>query len=125
MPDSTDSGFPTIERVRTIVWRVDWREENFPGFTSIEILRQIQKDLNARQIRKNSFHVDVQRHWLDKEWKEVGDYANEVCFCVNIGHSLLLEMKKSGEERALTSQKENGNHKIELFAQRGHPVFRA
>ena len=29
--------------------------EYFPGFTSIKILRQIQKDLNARQVNPEQF----------------------------------------------------------------------
>ena len=33
--------------------------EYFQGFTSIEILRQIQKDLNARQIPPDQFEEGI------------------------------------------------------------------
>ena len=66
--------------------------EYFPGFTSIEILREIQKDLNARQINQDQFEgrIKFMRMFNDIDWtksgnssasisnaREVSDYAME------------------------------------------------
>ena len=77
--EKPDKCNPTRHRVCIIIWnwwRTIWVGVKYiTGFTSIEILRQIQKDLSARQIHPelfegiDSIHVSVQWHCLDKEWK--------------------------------------------------------
>ena len=96
----------------------------FPGFTSIEILRHIHKDLNARHInpaqlerrilfmsmlndidgtKKGNFDVCV------SNVREVSDYAKEF----QRGHRSCggPDDEESGTERATTSQKENRTSK--------------
>ena len=92
----------------------------FQGFTSIEIVRHIQQDLKARRINPDQFEERIifMRMFNDIDWTEeiltyappdarkVSDDANE--FQRRHGHSLILEMKKNGQEPATTSHKENG-----------------
>ena len=98
--------------------------EYFPGFTSIEILRHIHKDLNARHINP----AQLERRILfmsmlnDIDWtkkgnfdvcvsivREVSDYAKEF----QRGHRSCVgpDDEESGTERATTSQKENRTSK--------------
>ena len=86
---STQSRSCVWERCIVILKRMQYgkvRSKNFnnrtsiewnisAGFTTIEILWEIEKDLNAWQINPeqlegiNSIHVDVERHWFDTEWQ--------------------------------------------------------
>ena len=91
-----------------------------PGFTSIEILRHIQKDLGTRQVNPDQFEGgilfnsmlnDIDRTKNTNDSKCISN-AREVTtpksFSEDIGHSLVLEMKKHCTELATSSQKENG-----------------
>ena len=93
--------------------------EYFPGFTSIEILRHFQQDLNARinpdQLEGRIFFMSTVD---DIDWTRKGHcdasrmpeklVTSPWSFSEGIGHSQVLEMKKNTTELATTSQKENG-----------------
>ena len=98
--------------------------ECFSGFTSIEVLRQIQKDLNARRI--NPEQCEVKNLFMlifsDIDWTKSGNSAEcisnarEVSVCakgVQRGHWSFLGL--GGENhclgRAITSQKVDGTSK--------------
>ena len=83
----------------------------FPGFTTVGILKQIQKDLKSR------VHLEFRKSkWSRKE----------------VSEKTLVIPRSWNEEtwggRTLTSQKEDGtskaNQMIAQFQQNGHPVFR-
>ena len=84
-----------------------------------EKFRKMRSTKTSRTVwGRYSIHVDVQRHWLDKErqfWCWYLEYQRRrwppKSFSEGIGHSLVLEMKKSGSERATISQKDNGTSK--------------
>ena len=76
--DRTDSLFRTRKRVCRIVWnwwRTNWiRVAYFPGITTIEILRQIQESLKARQINPDQFQgrIIFMSMFNDIGWKKNG-----------------------------------------------------
>ena len=77
------------ERVQDVVrsirvlwnrWRSNGtRVEYFPGFTTLQILQEIQKDLQCQNVGtrtilwQDHIHVNVQRHWMGKEkyWRNL------------------------------------------------------
>ena len=81
-------------------------EFEFPGFTSIEILRLIQQDLNARRINPDQLEGRIlfMPMFNDIDWtEEILTYVSRrpeklvttpMSFSEGIGHSLILEMKK-------------------------------
>ena len=88
----------------------------FPWFTLIEILRHIQESLKVRPINPDQFQgrIIFMSMFNDIGWtknansnvcvsnsREVNDYAKE----------FVLKKKKSGVERAITSQKGTGTSK--------------
>ena len=93
--------------------------EYFPGFKSIEIFKQIQKDLRTRQINPGQFE-----YILDA--REVSDYATKF----QRGHWSFLDRGNEGKWYGTCVYKPDGkwdkqaNQMIELIAQSGHPVFR-
>ena len=102
-----------------------WSESGifFPGFTSVEILRHIQQDLNARRINPDQ-HEGRMRFtpmfnvidWTEEILMYVSRMPEKLVttpksFSEGIGHSLVLEMKKNDQERATTSQMGNGTSK--------------
>ena len=102
---------------------IEFEWNNSPGFTSIEILRHIQQDLNARRINPDQ-HEGRMRFtpmfnvidWTEEILMYVSRMSEKLLttpmsFSEGIGHSLVLKMKKSGQEPATTSQKENGTSK--------------
>ena len=106
----------------------------FPGFTSIEILKHIQKDLTAWQVNPDHFEGGILCNSMlnDIDWTKNENYsecisnAREVLtpksFSEDIGHSLVLEMKKNCTELALSSQKENGTSKPIRWLMYAHRV---
>ena len=96
----------------------------FPGFTSIEILRQIQRGLNARHINPEQLEGRILFMWMfnDIDWtrnrnyfecilnaSEVSDYAKEF----PRGHWSFLGPgnEEHGLGRMLTNQKGSGTSK--------------
>ena len=103
----------------------------FPGFTSIEILRAIQRSV---QFCLREVHVEAQRHRLDTEWKVFCKYHE-------CQRSTWLRKRVSAKTLVIPwswrwrnwyetcihkpegKWEQQANRMIELFAQSGHPVF--
>ena len=113
--EKPDQIIPTIQRVRRVAGIST-------GFTSIEILRKIQEDLEVRQINPEQFEGRIlfmsmftttlighrmEFHWtvfrIPKKREITQKYFSE-----HIGHSSVLEIKKNGLGRTLVNQKEMG-----------------
>ena len=108
----------------------------FQGFTSIEILRHVQKNLNARQINPDQFEgrIKFMSKTKDIDWtqsgnsdvREVSDHAKEF----QPGHWSFPgprdEEKWYGTCNYEPEVKwdQQANQMIEVFVHRGHPVFR-
>ena len=110
-------------------------------FTSIEILRQIQKDLKDRQISPNAERIifmsmfnDID--WTTNEWKFFCMYfecQRSKCLRKRVSARTLViprswKWGKMVWDVCSTNQKEDGTSKaaamIEVVVQSGHPVFR-
>ena len=140
-----DQWISTIKRVRRIVW--NWwttkraRVKYFPGFTLIEILRQIQKDLKTRQINPEQVEgiilfmsVSNDMGWTKNgnsaecvsNSKQVSDYAKEF----PRGHWSFLGPGNEEKWFGTYAHKPEGkwhqqaNQMIDQFQQSGHPIFR-
>ena len=113
----------------------------FPGFTSIEILRLMQKNLNGRQITPDQFEgriifmsmfndIDRTKNGNSdvciSNAREVSDYAKEF----QRGHWSFFGPGDEEKWYGTCNYKPEGkwdqqaNQMIEVFAQSGHPVFR-
>ena len=138
--DRTDSLFPTLQRVHCLVLMENqWRQSGiFPRFTSIEILRHIQQDLNARQINPEklegrnifmSMFNDAMEGNSDaciSNSREVSDCAKKF----QRGHWSFVGPGDEEKWYETCVYKPEGkwnqqaDQMIASFAQSGHPVFR-
>ena len=116
--------------------------ECITGFTSIEILRQIQKDLSARQIHPEQFEgmILFMSVFNDIDWtrngnsfecisksKEVRDYAKRF----RRGHWSFFDPENEEKWYGTYAHKSEGRGDqqanqmiIEQFRKSGHPIFR-
>ena len=113
----------------------------FQGFTSIQILRQIQKDLNAGPRNPEQFQEIVLfvSMFNDIDWKKNGNSAECIWTSKHVsdyakefprGHWSFLgpgnEEKWYGTyaHKPEGTRDQQGNQTIDQFQQSGHPIFR-
>ena len=94
--EKSDQRLSTIKRVCRVVCNI------FPGFTTIEIVGEIQKDLNAQRINPEQFEVRILFMSMLNgiAWTKNGNSPHCISweiaqkdFGEDIGHSSVLEMK--------------------------------
>ena len=112
--ERTASVFPTIQRVRRIVWnwwRTNWVLSGLFPRIYIEWDAQTNPERSERltnKSRSTTFIGQRMKILLHVSRMPEKYVITQRSFSEDIGHSLVREMKKNGMERAITSQKGNG-----------------